>query len=578
MKNLFQGKSIFNLFERKFNFSVETLNFRFPIETLDKLLKDFFRNHKQSAFLIQCNGNIPNLALKKISDSYLLKLPLKSLTNEHVYVGLSDLLCFLVLFDEPEVQKQNFTEQKSRFFLSFDPVIVNEVLNYFYKNHCSSMSIKEKRLLIKLKNFKIKEIDTYYVSKFQEALLVSALNENNKFKNNKVIEAISFTDESIVITDLSGEIIEANKNFYKFFCKNKNVHSVREIISVELLQEALRQSSIERKWQSEIKLQAATNKDELFQVSCSLFKDDLNRPNGFVFTFKDITELKRLDQLNKSLISRLREKNAELTEINKRLISADRIKTDLLSVVSHELKTPVSSIMGFSELISQREYDKETLKGFVDQIHTSAKKLDGLVTDYLDLVCNQLTIPSELPTMPVNVADLIRLCYKEEKTKFVEAKFDFELSSIGFDPVVISEANNLQRLFSNLFNNAMKYSPQGGKISVKLLNDGERVTISIADQGVGLTIDQAKQVFDPFYRTDNSVTREFPGIGLGLAVCKKIVEIYGGSIWCESGVDVGTVFYVILPVNPNKIQTEQKVNIEQNKIFHREEIQVKDRR
>ena len=109
----------------------------------------------------------------------------------------------------------------------------------------------------------------------------------------------------------------------------------------------------------------------------------------------------------------------------------------------------------------------------------------------------------------------------------------------------------MKKLFGNLINNSLKYSPNGGKISVKILNDGERVTISVSDQGVGLTKEQTAQVFEPFYRTDNSVTREFPGIGLGLAVSKKIVELYNGSIWCEPGVDLGSVFYVILPVNPH---------------------------
>ena len=566
VRNFSLEKSIFKLFEKKFNFKVESLNFRFPIETLDKFIKRFFQNYEQNAFLVQCNSNIPNLSLKKISNSYLLKLPLRSYSNEHIYVGLSDLLSFLVLFDEPELEKQNFTEQSSRFCLSFDPDVIHEVLNYFYKNHSNSFSIKEKKLLIKLKNFESKGLDTYYVSKFQEALLINALSDNNQFKHEKILEAISYTDESIVITDLAGKIIEANKNFYKSFCKENNISSVREIISVELLQEALKQSSIGKKWQSEVKLPIASKTEQLFQVTTSLFKDDLNRPNGFVFTFKDVTELRRLDQLNKELIFRLREKNVELTEINKRLVNADKIKTDLLSVVSHELKTPVSSIMGFSELITHREYDPDSVKSFAEQINTAARRLDDLVTNYLELACNQFSVSDELPTMPINLGDLIRVCYREEKLKFIGTRFDFEVNCIGYDPIIINEAQNMQKLFSNLLNNSLKYSPDGGKISVKILNDGEKVTLSIADQGVGITLDKAKLVFDPFYRTDNSVTREFPGMGLGLAVCKKIVEIYSGSIWCEPGMDIGTVFYVTLPVNPNKVKVEQKISIENSNV------------
>ena len=572
-------KSIFKFFEDRFSFKFEILNFRFPIETLDGLLKKFFKDYEQPAFLVQGNKAIPNLTLKKISKSYLLKLPIQNNSNEHIYIGLSDLLCFLILFDEPAPEEQSISNQQSRFFLTFDPVVINTIFEYFYKNYCGSLSVKEKKLLIKLKNVRTNQLEPYYISKFQEALLINALNDNNKNKQAKIIEAISFTDESIVITDLAGNIKETNKNFEKNFCKYTRKYSVSEILSKDLLQSAFRETSRDRKWQSEVSLSTAENKSELMLVSSSLFKDELDRPNGFVFTFKNITELKKLDHLNKQLIAKLRERNVQLTDTNKRLLEADRIKSDLLSVVSHELKTPVSSIIGFGELIASREYDKNSIKNFAEQITDAAKKLDGLISDYLEVASNQFGVSTEkLPTMPLNLVDLIRVCYKEENSKFVQKQFQLEMNCIGYEPIIITEAQNMQKLFSNLINNSLKYSPEGGKISIKILNDGENVTVSISDQGVGLTLDQAKLVFDPFYRTDNSVTREFSGIGLGLAVCKKIVEIYKGSIWCEPGVDLGTVFYVTLPVNPNKIKFEQKFDTSNNNEIPEIEVELQDRR
>ena len=579
MKNQRVQKSIFKFFEDRFGFKFEILNFRFPIETLDGLLKKFFKDYEQPAFLIQGNKAIPSLSLKKISQSYLLKLPIQNNSNEHIYIGLSDLLCFLILFDEPNPEEQSVTNQKSRFFLTFDPVVINTIFEYFYRNYCGSLSIKEKKLLIKLKNVQTNQLEPYYVSKFQEALLINALNDNNKVKQAKIIEAISFTDESIVITDLAGNIKETNKNFEKSFCKHLNKYLISEILPKDLLQTAFRETSRGRKWQSEINLQTSGNKSELMLVSSSLFKDELDRPNGFVFTFKNMAELKKLDELNKQLISKLRERNVQLTDVNKRLVEADRIKSDLLSVVSHELKTPVSSIIGFSELISNREYDENSIKNFAEQITNAAKKLNSLISDYLEVASNPFGVSTDkLPTMPLNLIDLIRVCYKEENSKFAEKQFQLEMNCIGYEPVIITEAQNMQKLFSNLINNSLKYSPSGGRISIKILNDRENVTVSIADQGIGLTVEQAKLVFDPFYRTDNSVTREFPGIGLGLAVCKKIVEIYKGSIWCEPGVDLGTVFYVTLPVNPNKVIVEQKPTQELcNELEKMLEIEVQDK-
>ncbi|OGI18921.1 MAG: hypothetical protein A3B68_06795 [Candidatus Melainabacteria bacterium RIFCSPHIGHO2_02_FULL_34_12] len=549
-------KSIFNYLE-SISLPVQSLNFRFPIETLDGLLRKFYKDYEKSAFLVQANKLVNNLNLRKISDSYLLRVPLSDESNEHLYIGISDLLSFLVIFDEPAPEEQNLKEQKSRFFLTFDKSIITTVFDFFYKNYCKTLSVREKKLLIKLKNAPIAELDPFYISKFQEALLINALSDNNKIKQAKIIEAFSFTDESVVITDLAGNIKEYNQSFEKCFGKNKA--KINEILPLAIAEESIKGISKKTGWQSEIEIKTLNESSALMLVGCNFFRDELQRPNGFIYTFKNITELKKLDHLNRQLIAKLRERNVQLSEVNKRLLEADKIKTDLLSVVSHELKTPVSSIIGFSELIAHREYDEKTVKDFAEQITDSARQLDRVITDYLEVAGNHFGASNDkLHTMPVNLTELVRYCFREQELKFNEIKFNMDVNCLGYEPIIISETQNLQKLFGNLLNNSMKFSPDGGNISVKILNDRENVTISIADRGIGLTFNQAKHVFEPFYRVDNSVTRKFSGIGLGLAVCKKIVEIYNGSIWCEPGVDSGTVFYVTLPVNPNKPKATEK--------------------
>lgn len=563
MSKITKPKSFFSLL---FNLGLEPreLKFRFPIESLDSLLKEFYRDFKDRSFLLLANKNIQNLSLKRISNSYLLKVPLVSLNNEQLYIGLSDMLVFLVLFDEPDVDEQSINGQESRFFLSFDPQVINKVFGYFYNNYCSVLSVKEKKLLIKLKNADINQFNPNYVSKFQEALLISALRDNNKFKHAKILEAISFTDESIIIVDLAGNIKESNKNFDNQFGARLNKGNIKDLLPYDLAKSAFSETTKNLKWHSEVNITNSVNKTELLLVSCYLFRDELSRPNGFVFTFKNITELKKLDNLNKQLISKLRERNVELSETNKRLLEANRIKSDLLSVVSHELKTPVSSILGFSELLMNREIDKNIINQYLEQINVSARNLDRIVTDYLDVASNHFGVASsKLTTMPVNLSELIRVCYEEQKLNFKDQSCLFELNTLGYEPVIISEAENIRKLFGNLINNALKYSPYGGKISVKILNDGENVTVSVSDQGIGLTHEQARQIFEPFYRTDNTITREFPGIGLGLAICKKIVEIYNGSIWCEPALDLGTTFYLTLPVNPSKLKVATKLTIQE---------------
>ena len=559
------NNSIFNYFEERYGFKPQHLNFRFPIETLNSFLKKFYKEHELKAFLVQASRDNPNLMLKKLSDSYLLQIPLVPNTNEKLFIGLSDLLCFLILFDELEPNAKTARMPVSRFYLTFDQAVIKAIFDYFYKNYCQTLSLKERKLLLKLKNVKESKLSPYFMSRFQESLLVSALSENNKVKEQKIIDVMSFADEAIAICDLACNITEANENCKSYFNIQPKINNIKEILPEAVIEKAIKETYKKNKWQSELELRIK-NKTELLQVSCYLYKDELKRPSGFVFSFKDLAELKKLDNLNKKLISKLRERNVQLSEVNRRLLEADAIKTDLLSVVSHELKTPVSSIVGFSELIANRDYDTKTVKSFAEQINNSANILDRLITDYLDVAANHFGVSSNmLYTSPVNMIDLIKVVYEEESSKFQDMKFQFELNSLGFEPIIITEADNMKKLFGNLINNSLKYSPNGGKISVKILNDSENITVSLADQGIGITPDQAKRVFEPFYRLDNSLTREFPGIGLGLAVCKKIVEIYNGSIWCEPGVDLGTVFYVTLPVNPHKVvETKQKVREEVN--------------
>ncbi len=439
--------------------------------------------------------------------------------------------------------------------MTFEPKIVASVFDHFYENYCGDLSSKEKKLLLNLKSVQSEEIDSGHVNKFQEVLLVNALNENNKIKQFKIAEAISYTDEAVIITDLSGLVLEANKTFEKYFGQRYMKSSVKNLLPKDFIEEAFSTVNLNSSCKSELNLKTIYGKNQLLNVSCYSYRDELNRPNGFVFIFKDVTDLKKLDYINKQLISKLRERNVQLTDVNKRLTDAEKIRIDLLSVISHELKTPISTIIGFGELISQREYDSETIKNFANHIVGSANSLNKLICDYLEVATNTFGVSKDkLQTSPVNVKALIDECYKEESKNIKDSKIEFEISSIGYEPIIFSEVENVKKLFSNLLNNSIKFSPNAGKVSVKVLSDGEKVTVSISDEGIGLTLEQAKQVFEPFYRADNSITRQFAGIGLGLSVCRKIVELYGGSIWCEPGVDKGTVFYVTLPVNPHKPQ------------------------
>ncbi|MBI1857899.1 MAG: PAS domain-containing sensor histidine kinase [Candidatus Melainabacteria bacterium] len=559
-------KSLIDYLQIKFNLDVKPLNFRFPIETLGRLLKKFYKENEKAAFLVQANSGIPNLMLKRISGSYLLQVPMEQDNYEHLYIGLSDVFSFLILFNEPPPETAADVENKSNFFLTFDQDLIRSIFNYFYKSYSNSLTPQEKKLLIRLKNVKSQDLNPKYISKFQEALLISALTDTNKLKQAKLVEAISFTGEALVITDLTGKIIESNKNFDNVFNQNRNLQCIDELLPKDSFENALQTVNSRKNWHMEITLERSDKTKELSLVSSYLFKDELSRLSGYVFTFKDVTDLRKLDLINKQLITKLREQNIQLSEVNKRLLEADRIKSDLLSVVSHELKTPIATIMGFSELLTQRDNDPGSIRIYANQINESGKRLEKLITDYLDVASDQFGITNDqLYTTPLNLSELIRVIYNEQVIKFSERNYELKIEMLGYEPIIISEALNMKKLFTNLINNSLKYSPNGSLIKVKMLNDGEQVTVSISDNGIGISTEQAIKVFEPFYRLDNSITREFSGIGLGLPVCKKIVDIYKGSIWCEPSQEGGTTFFVTLPVNPHtQRQKEDKIEKDLN--------------
>ena len=155
-------KSIISYLEERFEFQAKQLNFRFPISTLGDLLKNFFKDFDHTAFLVEANDSVSDLSLKRLYKSYLLKIPIKNNINEHMYVGISDMFSFLVLFDEQRNTPTSSIDKKSRFFLSFDYNLIKTIFNYFYRHYCDSLDLKEKKLLIKLKNVRSKDINPYY--------------------------------------------------------------------------------------------------------------------------------------------------------------------------------------------------------------------------------------------------------------------------------------------------------------------------------------------------------------------------------------------------------------------------------
>jgi len=243
--------------------------------------------------------------------------------------------------------------------------------------------------------------------------------------------------------------------------------------------------------------------------------------------------------------------------------SADRAKTALLSTVSHEMRTPLSSIIGFSNLILGRNLDPEKLTQYATFINTEARRLATLINDFLDLQRIE-SGRAVFRYAPVDLAALIRdIVGKQQLDENSPHSIALDLSST---PPVFADEERVRQVILNLLSNALKYS-SGGEIKLALRADKSQVVFSIRDNGLGIPQEELGRLFERFYRGDYAEQLRIRGTGLGLALCREIIQGHGGQIWAESaGPNLGSTFYFALPLpgNPLAEQTQPPTKNEQS--------------
>jgi PAS domain S-box-containing protein len=229
-----------------------------------------------------------------------------------------------------------------------------------------------------------------------------------------------------------------------------------------------------------------------------------------------------------------------------RFRQAEEMKSTFVSVVSHELKTPVALIKGYAETLRREdaEWDRDTLREGLDVIGEEADHLTSLIDSLLEasrIQAGGLKLqPTDvyLPRLAEKVVDAFRT-----QTKIHHFELDFPPDF----PRVWGDPERLREVLSNLVSNAVKYSPNGGKVWVGGRADQGGVTVYVADQGIGIPAEEQGSIFDRFYRVDSGLQRRTEGAGLGLYLVKAVVEAHGGRIWVESAPDRGSIFILTLP-------------------------------
>lgn len=227
---------------------------------------------------------------------------------------------------------------------------------------------------------------------------------------------------------------------------------------------------------------------------------------------------------------------------------AERTKNELITNVAHDLRTPLTSIIGYLELLSGKvALPPEMQKKYIDIAYSKAKRLEKLIEDLFGFTkMNYGKI-----SMHVGKVDIIKLLsqlLEESYPNFVDKNLSYELQSNVPAKVITADGNLLARLFDNLINNAIKYGADGKRVIVKVQAGSSTVQVSVTNFGYVIPPEELPMVFDKFYRVEQSRSTHTGGTGLGLAIVKNIVDMHGGTITVKSDLD-GTVFTVTLQVN-----------------------------
>ncbi|GLI53485.1 sensor histidine kinase [Thermodesulfovibrio yellowstonii] len=267
-----------------------------------------------------------------------------------------------------------------------------------------------------------------------------------------------------------------------------------------------------------------------------------------------IESANNLKELYQSLEQKVKERTAELEIAKIHAEAASRAKSEFLANMSHELRTPLNSIIGFTEVLQDQLFGSlnEKQLEYLKDIHESAKHLLNLINDILDLSKIEEG-KMELELSEFKVSDVINtslIMFKEKALKH-GIKLDAEISQ-DVDIIVTADERKIKQVLFNLVSNAVKFTPEGGSVKIMAKRKEDMIEIAVEDTGIGIKKEDMERLFQPFSQLETTYTKKYEGTGLGLALSKSLVELHGGSLWCESEYGKGSRFSFTFPVKTRK--------------------------
>ncbi|MFU0788363.1 two-component system histidine kinase PnpS [Virgibacillus proomii] len=356
--------------------------------------------------------------------------------------------------------------------------------------------------------------------------LARNLNEltiQEQMKSEQLSTIVENTESGLVLIDAKGYIHFANRKFLAMFDQTPNEvqgHLYYDVLHNEVIHETVQLTFLyERNIKEEFTHYKGLDKYYIEIVGAPIF-DDRNLLKGAVLVLYDITELKKLELMRK----------------------------DFVANVSHELKTPITSIKGFAEtLLDDPMKDLEKNKEFLEIIYKESHRLQLLIEDLLILSrLEKENLQLVLTTFSVNEIVQEVMPIIEQRVQNKQLTFNKQIET---DLQLTADKEKVKQIIINLIDNAVNYTPENGSISLKINEVNDYVCIQVEDTGIGIEKDAIPRIFERFYRVDKARSRNTGGTGLGLAIVKHIVEVHDGEINIESEVNKGTAITVCLPIN-----------------------------
>jgi GAF domain-containing protein len=258
---------------------------------------------------------------------------------------------------------------------------------------------------------------------------------------------------------------------------------------------------------------------------------------------------------NAQLYESSRKRAEELAKAYDELQALDRLQREFVQNVSHELRTPLTFIKGYVELMLEEEMGElgELQRNGLQIVAQRTDAMTRLINNLLSL--QQVEMESLRPTR-VPLAEVTAMALESAEAAATKAGIVLETEIPETLPPVWADRNCLEQVFDNLLGNAIKFSPDGGKITVCIREEGEYLHVAVSDTGIGIPQDKLERIFERFYQVNGSPTRRFGGTGLGLALVKKAIEAHGGKVWAESQEGQGSTFFFTLPILGDEEMTE----------------------